>query len=292
MAQESPVLRIHFIRHGQSTNNILSTVSHEYYLNNRLCDPPLTDLGILQALKASKYILTDSFKKTLISNNIDHIYTSAHLRALSTALPISMNLNIKPTVWTDLHEFGGIYKLPNTIPKQIESMPWEPLPEPSVQRSKFLIGSNTDDTWNKNDLFMPCNSETGLTKSQILSTFPAYQFSDDDKNLDLETGWCKFNGVRESKSQFNDRVLRVVDKLRTIAKNLESNKDIICITHGEFLNKILQILFRVGDIKHCIFNSDNAAWTNVDIYFLNNVACTQLKSFNSTEHLDASLISN
>ncbi len=40
---------------------------------------------------------------------INRIYCSPMLRALQTARPIGEKLNLRPTVWLDVHEHGGIF---------------------------------------------------------------------------------------------------------------------------------------------------------------------------------------
>ncbi len=105
-------MRVYLIRHGQSTNNVLADVRQRVY------DPPLTDLGQRQAQVLADYLVAApemplgmfALAKDSADNfGFSHLYTSAMIRALQTTAPIAKALNIKPEVWVDIHEAGGIF---------------------------------------------------------------------------------------------------------------------------------------------------------------------------------------
>lgn len=107
-------MELFIIRHGQSQNNILKDDSQ------RTTDPLLTDLGEQQAEKLAQFLSTNSdvsfnagsgFDGAEIASDfgITHLYCSAMHRALQTAAPLAKALGLKPEVWIDVHEQGGIY---------------------------------------------------------------------------------------------------------------------------------------------------------------------------------------
>jgi broad specificity phosphatase PhoE len=97
-------MRLYLIRHGQSTNNILTDQSKRTY------DPLLTDLGKIQADHLAEYIATTpDFPDVESGYGITHLYTSAMRRTLLTTQPLAQRLNITPQIWTDIHEIGGLF---------------------------------------------------------------------------------------------------------------------------------------------------------------------------------------
>lgn len=109
-------MELYIIRHGQSTNNALEDAT------KRVVDAPLTELGKQQAELLAAY-LADGRNRDLWVDpatgysrpdqdkgvGITHLYCSAMYRSLQTAQPIGRALGIRPEVWIDIHEQGGIY---------------------------------------------------------------------------------------------------------------------------------------------------------------------------------------
>lgn len=103
-------MRILFIRHAQSTNNLLwdQTGSSD----GRSSDPTLTELGILQA-----QALCENFMKYLTlpgDNQIPQLgkiflYSSLMWRSLQTAQPLAEKYGLPLLGLRDLHEVGGVY---------------------------------------------------------------------------------------------------------------------------------------------------------------------------------------
>ena len=81
------------IRHGQSANNALPEVQ-------RVADPGLTELGILQAQATAR---------CLQQFEITHVYCSPFLRALETARPIAELKQLAVHIRCDIFEQGGCY---------------------------------------------------------------------------------------------------------------------------------------------------------------------------------------
>jgi len=103
-------MELYILRHGQSTNNALTN------REDRGCDPPLTDLGRRQAELLARHLATEIQRVSPRTRGyqehgygITHLYCSPMWRALQTAKPIGEALGLAPEVWTDIHEWGGIY---------------------------------------------------------------------------------------------------------------------------------------------------------------------------------------
>jgi 2,3-bisphosphoglycerate-dependent phosphoglycerate mutase len=111
---------LYIIRHAQSTNNSLPA---EVELRDRVCDPLLTELGYRQAELLAEHLTTgcDGWSDAASADpeagggpcaatyGITHLVCSPMKRTLLTAQPISQALGLRPEIWLDIHEHGGIY---------------------------------------------------------------------------------------------------------------------------------------------------------------------------------------
>jgi 2,3-bisphosphoglycerate-dependent phosphoglycerate mutase len=104
-------MRCYFIRHGQSTNNLL--YENTGSTNGRSVDPILTKMGSKQAKSAGKFFAKENDNKDIPNHSGEkkntHIYTSLMVRAIGTGNEISRALNLPLFGWKDLHEQGGIF---------------------------------------------------------------------------------------------------------------------------------------------------------------------------------------
>lgn len=91
-------MQLYLIRHGQSTNNTLADPQ------DRVCDPPLTELGRRQAERLAEHLADVRH-----GYGITRLYVSPMWRALQTAQPVGRTLGLPVEVWIELHEVGGIY---------------------------------------------------------------------------------------------------------------------------------------------------------------------------------------
>jgi 2,3-bisphosphoglycerate-dependent phosphoglycerate mutase len=89
-------MEVYLIRHGQSYNNAQDDSA------NRVCDPPLTDIGHEQAQRVAVHVRDGDY-------GIQKLYCSAMLRTLQTVDPIAKALGLTPEIWIDVHEEGGIW---------------------------------------------------------------------------------------------------------------------------------------------------------------------------------------
>ncbi len=110
-------MEIHIIRHGQSANNAMMENP-----GTRVEDPELTETGWEQARHTAAFLANGSNLEDLVRRPIHaperrqphpyqftHLYTSPMHRTLQTTQPIAQKLGLRPEVWVDLHEHGGIY---------------------------------------------------------------------------------------------------------------------------------------------------------------------------------------
>lgn len=113
-------MQLFIIRHGESANNALGVgdISYDDYMAQRTIDPPLTQIGKRQARLAADHLAADNHPEsrngtplasTRAGYGIQTLYCSAMLRALQTAQPIGEALGLRPEVWVEIHEHGGLF---------------------------------------------------------------------------------------------------------------------------------------------------------------------------------------
>lgn len=100
-------MRLLLIRHGQSSNNHLE--DQPDYLQQRQPNPPLTELGHLQAARLAQWARTDE-----LFGRITHLSTSLMTRAVQTASPLAQALRLDVHGLTEAYECGGL----NSGPEQ------------------------------------------------------------------------------------------------------------------------------------------------------------------------------
>ena len=98
-------MELYLIRHAQSTNNALADAAY------RVCDPPLTAIGLQQAELLAVHLAEGAppHEPWRRGYGLQRLYTSPMARALATTRAITQRLGLRPEVWVDLHEQGGIY---------------------------------------------------------------------------------------------------------------------------------------------------------------------------------------
>lgn len=99
-------MQIYLIRHAQSENNALDADS----IHTRKVDPDLTDLGYQQRERLADWLGNESASGEL---DIKQLYTSAMYRSLLTSQPVGESLDMRPQIWLDLHEKGGLFAQKN-----------------------------------------------------------------------------------------------------------------------------------------------------------------------------------
>ncbi len=100
-------MELYLIRHGQSANNLREQVLAEHpdttpaAVAPRMADPPLTDLGELQARQAGEALREEGVTK---------LYCGPMLRTLQTAQIVGAVLDLSLHVFVGLHEWGGVWE--------------------------------------------------------------------------------------------------------------------------------------------------------------------------------------
>ncbi|RMF80599.1 MAG: histidine phosphatase family protein [Chloroflexi bacterium] len=115
-------MELYIIRHAQSMNNALEAEDRANYHTRRMADPALSDIGKQQAKILAEHLATkpevffdydiDKREGVLTRRDgygITTLYCSAMWRALQTAQPVGEALGLRPQVWVDIHEHGGIF---------------------------------------------------------------------------------------------------------------------------------------------------------------------------------------
>jgi len=109
-------MRLYIIRHAQSFNNARwQKIKSD---QGRKPDPELTDIGWQQVEAVSQFLAGHHGPASSNGNaagqtndqfGFTHLYASLMIRSLDTAAAIAQALDMKPAIWEDLHETGGIY---------------------------------------------------------------------------------------------------------------------------------------------------------------------------------------
>jgi 2,3-bisphosphoglycerate-dependent phosphoglycerate mutase len=108
-------MHLYFIRHGQSTNNALWAQNGSRDGRNE--DPELTEVGERQAALLARFLSRGASRTEVPAHNpkdvggfdITDLYCSPMIRAVNTAMYISEALGLRPQVWRDVHEVGGVF---------------------------------------------------------------------------------------------------------------------------------------------------------------------------------------
>jgi 2,3-bisphosphoglycerate-dependent phosphoglycerate mutase len=105
-------MQLYIIRHAESTNNALADQRY------RVADPLLTETGLRQAEILAEHLAHGNGRFTPSNNpssapgrgyGITRLYCSPMRRALQTTAPVSRALGMKPEIWIEIHEYGGIW---------------------------------------------------------------------------------------------------------------------------------------------------------------------------------------
>ena len=218
------MLQFYFIRHAQSTNNLLwdNTGSS----TGRSDDPPLTSLGKEQANHLAEFLLRGNpdggnfvtGTKTF-GFNLTHLYTSLMLRAVETGMPVAKTLCLPLIAWEDLHEQGGIYLS--------DEETGDPIGLPGKNRAYFQALFP--------DLLLPSNLN--------------------------EEGWWRSRPY-ETPEQSVLRAEHLITDL--LERHANSNDKVAVICHGGFYNSFLGVLLDIPIQNELWFRMNNAAITRID----------------------------
>lgn len=220
------MLQLYFIRHGQSTNNvILDENDHDDYLLERATDPQLTSIGEQQACLVGEVLAqpltTHDFDPQNRSGfGLTHLYCSLMVRAARTGLVISEQTGLPLVGWPELHETGGLF--------DVEIVDDEPV----------FIG------------------QPGPGRSFFQSQFPKLIIPGDLP----EAGW--YNRDKEPRELYLVRAQAIIDRL--LAEHGGTDHRVGVVMHGGIFARILTAFFKI-QAERFWFLMNNCAISRVDI---------------------------
>jgi len=219
------LLQLYFIRHGQSTNNVILDENRETYLLERTSDPELTPTGIQQTLLLANTLAQPFNANGYNPQNRDgfgltHLYCSWMVRAGRTGLAIAQKTNLPLVGWPELHETGGIFNV-----KVVDGHP-------------VLSG------------------QPGPGRSFFKTQFPELIIPEDLP----ESGW--YNREKEPSEQYNSRAQAIIDRL--IAEHGGSDHRVGIIMHAGIFARILTTFFDIRAEKYWV-RMNNCGISRIDI---------------------------
>jgi len=217
-------MRLYFIRHGQSANNLLWEETGDS--KGRSEDPELTEAGHQQAQLLAGYIKrldreaqsngkVRNYKRDYFG--FTHLYTSLMIRSVATANYLAEALDVPLSAWPEIHETGGIFMDDEETGKQIGL--------PGKTRSYF--------SQNYQRLLLP-QSVT-------------------------DEGW--WNRPFEDKSQRPLRAQKVLVDL--MERHQDSDDRVAIVSHGGFYMELIRVIFDVGNLNSW-FVMNNTAVSRLD----------------------------
>ncbi len=109
------MLQVYFIRHAQSTNNVvMEETGYDDYLYERTPEPDITALGQAQAQLLGEYIARPSAETAYDPQNrvgfgLTHLYCSLMIRSIKTGQAVAEKTGLPLVAWPDVHETGGLF---------------------------------------------------------------------------------------------------------------------------------------------------------------------------------------
>ena len=174
-------MRIHFIRHAESTNNKL--LFFNKLLEEHVSDPPLSELGQRQAKALGKFLAENRE-----DFNFDRIYISPFLRTLQTAAAFTdLYPEVPKTVWPDIHEYGGCMRI-DPVKKERFSVPGMTRSEIQAQYPDYTVDEGvTEDGW----YFLPGYEpyDVAMERAHRVRKTMIEQFGDTDENIAFVSHW-------------------------------------------------------------------------------------------------------
>ena len=218
-------MQLYFIRHGQSTNNLLWDQTSTS--NGRSMDPELTEKGWRQARRLAEYLrdkqgehptdIRDSHNA--YGFGLTHLYTSLMVRAVATGSQVARALHLPLVSWLDLHEEGGIYLN--------DPQSGEPVGYP------------------------------GKTQAYFALHYPELVLQDGV----ARDGW--WNRPLETSAESAARARRFLEEL--LSEHGDTNDRVAVFSHGGFYNAFMrQVLGLADDTRKIWFQINNTAITRLD----------------------------
>ena len=240
-------MKLYLIRHAQSRNNALADTAQrnawgqigasgnadeqpaEFFPS---ADPPLTEVGEAQAQRIARHLRTHPDKTDVrdgvgeeSGHRFDRLYSSAMLRALQTAQPIANALELKPEVWLQVHEEGGIW----------------------LSRRRGRPGD-----------------EGGLKRSQVVARFPEFDLPDELGEAGWWQGAAETREqlIRRAGQVATDIRARFVASASEHPQGAALR--VAVVSHGTFLNFLVHHLLQGRAPENTYLSHHNTGITRID----------------------------
>lgn len=258
---------LYLIRHAQSTNNARPFEEH-------VPDPPLTELGEQQAEFLAEYLAAGTHVAPYDEHNgyITSLYCSAMHRSLQTASIIQEAIDVRPEVWVDIHEHGGMFSRNGAG----ETMGLSGKTRQDIETEFpgcILPNDVTDAGWwhddGREDL-PGCQARALRVASQLRRWAQEERQALSGTNGDglVDTLW---QGAR-----------------KLAGDTMEGEQCIVLISHGTFMSMLIKALTNMLPAEQIHHSHYNTGITRFDFFEDGRMA---LHYMNRTEHLPADLVS-
>ena len=227
-------MRLFIIRHAESANNRLATsAAYDEYMAKRVDDPPLTELGMKQAERLAEHATANAHPESTQEQpstqpnsgyGFTHLYCSPMLRSLQTAEPIARTTGLRPEIWMDIHEHGGIF-----------------LGNPRT--GEGLI------------------SRPGQTRRQISERFPTYALPE---MIGDAGWWNREYEDMPACFARATRVARILRRRAAANQENHSDEAIAMVSHGTFIDSLLKAFFNQIPEPNLFYQHYNTAITRID----------------------------
>ena len=244
---------LYVIRHAQSANNALWAATGTN--DGRNADPPLTDLGHLQAQHLARYlaapveeVYSHADRHDRGGFSLTHLYTSLMIRSIATAGYVAAATGLPLRAWTEIHERGGLHQM-----------------EPDTGADVGVAGPN---------------------RAWFAAEYPHLILPD----AVGDAGW--WNRDRETEEEFLPRA-RVVWR-QLLERHGDTNDRVAVVSHGGFFQSLLWALLSADALPPPAHMGVRALWFGVSntaisrFEFHDGIAA--IRYLNRVDHLPTELI--
>ena len=222
-------MKLLIIRHAESSNNrIALNLDYAEYMRKRSADPTITELGMRQAELLGQHLAGEPPEDAPPGGKgrygITHLYCSPMLRTLQTAKPAVAALGLKPKIWIDIHEHGGM----------------------------FVGNPRTGEDF---------ISHPGLTREEIMREYPDYELHE---GISDEGWWKMGYEELEDCYARAIRVARQLRQRAHEEQESHTKSTVAIVSHGTFIDCLIKALFNQIPENHFFYFHNNTAITSID----------------------------
>ncbi|RIK58276.1 MAG: hypothetical protein DCC57_00745 [Chloroflexi bacterium] len=227
-------MKLFIIRHAESANNRLALdLTYDEYMAQRSADPVITELGERQAALLAEHLACEAAPESQHEAHpghgnggyhLTHLYCSPMLRTLQTARPVAQALGLKPQVWIEIHEHGGMFR---GNPRNGEALVIHP----------------------------------GLTRAAIQTDYPDYDLPE---TITEEGWWFSPYEDMPGCNARAMRVARDLRRRAQEERTQEVESRIALISHGTFIDALIKAFFNQLPERELFYFHYNTAITRID----------------------------